>query len=150
MFTIKLTLGLRFIPVILAGITLLPPSPLNAVSLAQQDVGYLEEVRSLDTNDLGLLNPAGLAFSPDANVFFVMEAPTWNQANVVTMTPYEESVGAVSVGGSLTAPINMAFDDQGNRLLLLDTVANQLIEVKAGPDGYLNPSPSAIARYGVG
>lgn len=48
-----------------AALTLLFPWPGNPVRSAQEDTAYMEEVRALNTNDLGLLNLAGLAYSPD-------------------------------------------------------------------------------------
>jgi len=121
-----------------------------SASLVQRNAAYIEEVRHLDTNDLGLLNPTGLAFSPDANVFFVLEAHLTAQANIVTMTPYEDLVNSMSVNVCMLDPINIAFDSRGNRLLLLEAVSDGLIEIKADPDGYLDTSPEAITHFQVG
>ncbi|HLF28456.1 MAG TPA: right-handed parallel beta-helix repeat-containing protein [Anaerolineae bacterium] len=116
----------------------------------QEDAIYLREVRAIDTNDLGLLNPAGLAFSFDANLFFILEAHSTTQANIATMTPFEELVASDSVAVSMIDPINLAFDNLFNRLLLFDTAASELVEIKTGPDGRLDTSPDAITRHQVG
>jgi hypothetical protein len=122
----------------------------SSATFAQNDPVYFSEVRAIDTNDLGLFNPAGLAFSFDANLFYILEAHSTTQANIATMTPFEELVAVDSVDVSLINPINLAFDDLFNRLLLFDTAAGEMVEIKAGPDGHLNPSPGTITRYPVG
>jgi DNA-binding beta-propeller fold protein YncE len=108
----------------------------------------LREVHAKD--DFDLQNPAGLAFSFDANVFFVLEAHSTTQPNIATMTPFEELVAWVSVDVSMNDPINLAFDNLVNRLLLFDSSSSELVEIKTGPDGYLDPSPEAITRFKVG
>jgi hypothetical protein len=150
MSTTKLAKNLLRCLTALAGLTLPFSWAGSSVSVLQGNRAYIEEVRPLDTNDLGLLNPAGLAFSPEANVFFILEAHSTSQADIVTMTPFEDFVGSVSVNVTIMDPINMAFDSQANRLLLFDTASSEVIEIKAGPDGYLNSSPEAITRFQVG
>jgi hypothetical protein len=122
----------------------------SSTSLAQGEGGYIEEVRALDTNDAGLLNPAGLAYSFQANLFYILEAHSTTQANIATMTPFEELVDSVSVKVSMIDPINLAFDSLFNRLLLFDTASSELIAIKTEPDGHLDPSPEAITRFQVG
>jgi hypothetical protein len=46
-------------------------------------------------------------------------------------------------------PINLTFDNRFKRLLLYDTASSELIGIKAGPDGHLDPSSEAISRYQV-
>ncbi|MEW5958499.1 MAG: right-handed parallel beta-helix repeat-containing protein [Chloroflexota bacterium] len=122
----------------------------NSATFAQTDTVYLKEVHAIDTNDFGLFNPAGLAFSFEADLFFVLEAHSTTQANIATMTPFEELVAWDRVDVSLIDPINMAFDDLFKRLLLFDSAVGELVEIKTGPEGRLNPSPEAITRYQVG
>ena len=67
----------------------------SSVTLAQNLVAYIDQVGTIETDDLGLLHPAGLAFSPEANAFFVLPAlpadqPTPATANLVLLSPYEE------------------------------------------------------------
>jgi hypothetical protein len=66
------------------------------------------------------------------------------------MTPFEEVVATISVDVSMIDSINLAFDNLANRLILFDTAASELIAIKTGPDGLLDPSPAAITRYQVG
>jgi hypothetical protein len=78
-----------------------------------------------------------------------LEAHSTTQANIATTTPYEELVSSVSVDVTRIDPINLAFDNFGNRLLLFDD-AGELVEIKTGPDGLLDPSSEAITRFEVG
>jgi DNA-binding beta-propeller fold protein YncE len=119
----------------------------SSVSSAQGEDEYIEEVRTIDTNDAGLLNPAGLAFSFDANLFFILEAHSTTHANIATLTPFEELVDTLSVDVSTVDPTNLAFDNLFDRLLLFDSGANELVAIKTRPDGYLDPLPQAITRF---
>ena len=122
----------------------------SSTAFAQDDPLYIREVRAIDTNDFGLLNPAGLAFSFDADLFFVLEADSTTQANIATMTPYEALGAWDNVDVSTINPINLTFDNLDNRLLLFDSGASELVAIKTQPDGYLDPSPAATTRYQVG
>jgi hypothetical protein len=120
----------------------------SSVTFAQDDSVYFTEVRAIDTNDFGLLNPAGLAFSIQADLFFILEAHSTTQANIATMTPSEELVASDSVDISLIDPINLTFDSLVNRLLLFDSALSELVEIKTGTDGHLDTS--VITRYQLG
>jgi DNA-binding beta-propeller fold protein YncE len=136
--------------IILGGLILLFSVAGRSAALAQDDLIYLKEVRAIETNDLGLLNPAGLAFCFETNLFFVLEAHSTTQAKIAAMTPFEELVALDSVDVSLIDPINLAFDNLFNRLLLFDTTSSELVAIKVGSDGHLDLSPEAIARYPLG
>ena len=114
------------------------------------NVASLRVVRAIDTNDLGLLNPAGLAYSFKADLFFILEVSSTTQANIATMTPSESLVAMDRVDVSLIDPINLAFDNFFNRLVLFDSATNELVEIRTRVDGHLNASPEAITRYQVG
>ncbi|MCB0190947.1 MAG: hypothetical protein KDJ65_03285 [Anaerolineae bacterium] len=131
---------------LLMGGTVLLALTLSSSVSAQGDAGNLEEEHAIDTNDFGLLNPAGLAFSPVANLFFIIEADTSTETKITMMTPFEESEGVVSLNIAMNDPINMTFDGWGNRLLLYDATASELVEVNATPDGALDPATSTINR----
>lgn len=122
----------------------------NSATFAQKDIVYLKKIRAIDTNDFGLFNPAGLAYSFKSDLFFVLEAHSTTQADIATMTPFEKLLASNSVDVSLIDPINLAFDDLFKRLLLFDTASSELVAIKTGSDGHLDPSPEAITRYPAG
>jgi DNA-binding beta-propeller fold protein YncE len=135
---------------LVVGLALLLSSMGSSALYAQGDVVYLEEVRAIDTNDFGLLNPAGLAFSFSADTFFVLEAHSTTQAIIAAMAPYEALLASVNVDVNRIDPINLAFDNRANRLLLFDTASSELVAIRSGADGLLDPSPEAITRFQVG
>jgi uncharacterized protein YjiK len=120
----------------------------SSVALAQTPVAY-EEVGIIETDDLDLLNPTGLAFSPADNTFFVLPAhpaPLQPQGTttIVSITPFADLIGTISVPAAGVDLLNMAFDRQANRLLLFDAATNDLVEIKVGSAGLLDPT--AVTR----
>jgi hypothetical protein len=123
----------------------------TGTALPQGNAAYLRKVRTFHL-DFANPSPAGLAFSPGANVFLVLKArqtaqPAPDTSDLMMITPLEEQAGSVNVAAAIADSINVAFDSKANRLLLLDAAANELIEVKARPTGYLDPA--ALTRFGV-
>ena len=116
----------------------------SSEALAQAPVRY-EELRSIDTQDLDLLHPTGLAFSPTSNTFFILPGrpdPPLPQdtTTIVTLSPYEDLIDTIGIPAGGIDPLNVAFDSQANRLLLFDSGANDLIEIEVGPYGLLDPT----------
>ena len=132
----------------LVGLSLLFSSATSSVTLAQDAPAYLRLVRAIETADFGVPNPAGLAFSPAANAFLLLDArsPAQPTANIVMITLVEDAAGSVSLEDATANPLlNMAFTNKSNRLLLFDAAANRVTEVRAGPTGI--PDPSTITRF---
>jgi sugar lactone lactonase YvrE len=99
--------------------------------------------RAVETDDLGILNPAGLAYSPVADMFFVVEDPVtkpWglNVTDVIRFTSLEELVGTVEFPVAITNPANMAFDKRSNRLFFYEAATNELIGIPVRADGSLD------------
>jgi hypothetical protein len=120
----------------------------SSATFAQNELVYFIQVRAIDTNDFGVLNPTGLAYSFKADLFYILEASSTTQATIATMTPFEDLVASDVVDVALINPINLAFDDKFNRLLLFDSGSSELVEVKAGQDGFLEPT--VIIRHPFG
>lgn len=149
MFTTNWSKNLLTYSMLLVGFILLGSLVRTSATLAQDNPAYLREVRIFDP-DFVMPNVAGLAFSPDADIFLVLEVhrtdqPAVGDSNFMMITPFEDLVGLVSVEAATAEPINIAFDSKANRLLLFDTAANELVAIKAAPTGYLDPT--AITRF---
>ncbi len=117
----------------------------SATTFAQDDTAFIRQVRSIETDDLGILNPTGLSFSIRANTFHVLAGrgptqPPPPVADIFLLTPNDDLAGSVSIAAKIEEPINMAFDYKVNRLLIFKSAGKRLIEVMVGPDGNLNPS----------
>jgi uncharacterized protein YjiK len=105
------------------------------------------QMRVLEADKTGLHNPAGLAFSSRANAFHVLEAPGQSPpaaANSIRLTPSGKQAGSVRIAAQVRNPVNMAFDDRYQRLLILQFPANHLLEVREKPDGNLDPASLVI------
>ncbi len=129
---------------VLAGLLSLFLMKEYAVTLAQNGNAFVRQVRTMESDEMGIPNPAGLAFSPRAGAFHVVEArgqgqPPPAETDIIKLTPFSDRVGSARIAAAIQDPINMAFDSQFNRLLIFQSPANQLIEVLEGPDGNLDP-----------
>ncbi|HXW00558.1 MAG TPA: SdiA-regulated domain-containing protein, partial [Anaerolineae bacterium] len=130
---------------ILAGIVFFSSFRGNSAILAQSNPAFIGEVRVMEADQTGIPNPAGLAFSPKANAFHVLERrrrsqPTPADADFVKLAPYAHRMGSARIREAIQDAINVAFDRSFNRLLIVDPQANRLIEVRERPNGNLDPS----------
>ncbi|MDX1522765.1 MAG: Ig-like domain-containing protein, partial [Anaerolineae bacterium] len=123
---------------ILAGLIALFSFEGSSAVLAQGGTAFIREVRAFDVDNTGELIPVGLAFSPGANHFLILEAGT--PTEIVRITPIEDRLESVAIATGIADPINIAFDGKANRFLLFDSATNELIEIKAKPDGTLDPA----------
>src|SRR5215210_5208666 len=110
----------------------------TSAALAQGESAFVQQVRIFDVDAVGELYPTGLAYSPAATALLVLEAAKAGQGSeIVSLTPREERAGTAALATAVADPINLAFDSKANRLLLLDAVNHELIEIKANADGTL-------------
>ncbi|MEJ2265808.1 MAG: SdiA-regulated domain-containing protein, partial [Anaerolineales bacterium] len=121
-----------------------------SASFAQNRAALVRQVRVMEADETSLTNPAGLAFSARANAFQVVEAPGAAQlapgvTDVIQVTPFAHEAGSARIAAQVKDPINMAFDNKGNRLLILQFPANILIEVSQDDAGNLDPA--TLARH---
>jgi hypothetical protein len=59
---------------------------------------------------------------------------------LIGVTVSEDQVGSARLNAAVQDPINVAYDNRANRLLILQAQGNQLLEVLEGPDGRLDPA----------
>jgi hypothetical protein len=136
--------------IILAVLAWAPVPVGGATVLAQDPPGYVRHVRTLETGDLGVANPAGLAFSPRAGAFYVVASRGPAQPPPVMLELFKvgrfgERDATARIAAAIRDPINMAFDSHANRLLILDPAARKLISVSEKPGGDLDPA--TVVRY---
>ncbi|MCI0692430.1 hypothetical protein L0337_10560, partial [candidate division KSB1 bacterium] len=112
-------------------------------ALAQEP--YQRLVRKFETPELGIPNPAGLAFSPAAGALLVAPSPGTVDLSIVILVG--DLAGSATVATAVSNPVNMAFDGKFNSLLFFDAGTEELIEIKAGANGRPQPSPGAITRF---
>ena len=116
---------------------------------AQNGLSFIRQVRVMEADETGLTNPAGIAFSAKGNTFHMadLRQVSPNRTDLVKVTPLVARAGLAQVPAALQNPINMVFDNRFNRLLLLTTQGNQILEVRQDDNGNLRPS--GITRYNL-
>ncbi|MEZ4656466.1 MAG: hypothetical protein R2911_02735 [Caldilineaceae bacterium] len=119
------------------------------------DSGVIRFVRTIETSELAIANPAGLAYSARANLFHVLTNRDRRQPadmELFLLKPVGIRAGGQRIAAQLNDPINMTFDQVRNRLLAYKSPANQLIEVLANANGQLEPSTLVhhnVRHFGV-
>ncbi|HSJ28742.1 MAG TPA: Ig-like domain-containing protein, partial [Acidimicrobiia bacterium] len=144
---------------VLAWLTMLATVAVQSVAtptaVAQSD--EIRLVRKFELDDLELDSPVGLAFSPVANAFHVVEAAPQQRAvpgatDIASVTPSERRLRSERIAAQLTDPINVAYDQRRGRLLSYASRSDQLIEIREAPDGALDPrtlARSGARRFGL-
>jgi len=121
---------------ILTGMILTPRLSVQASS--QSGSAPIWVVRSLHTNEFGIQNPKGLAFSSTANTFFILNEST--DIGLVTMG--EDNAGVIALSEAGSNPLNTAFDRKSESLFVLDHGKSELVKIKADNKGLPNASSS--------
>ena len=121
----------------------------SSAALAADHSAFIKRVRSMETDDLGIPHPSGLAFSANTNILYVLHQnqPNEQAADIFRLTLTEDRIGAARIVAQIKDPINMAFDGRFNRLLILQSPANKLVEVLEDADGNLDPG--TMSRHDV-
>ncbi len=132
------------------GFTLLFSFESRSAVVAQGESLSITLIRYFDQDTISPLNPVGLAFSPVANEFLVLEAQptTSSTSNIIKITPFEDREGSEIIAAAVADPINMVFDSKSGRMLLIDSVANDMIEIKAKSDGSFRSVPT-LTRHDI-
>jgi hypothetical protein len=119
---------------------------------AQVGDGGFYDVREIETSELGVPNPAGLAYSPKAGVLLVVDDQEQGKHNpqVAMINLTERLEGTSSVTGTTTELlVNMAYSETTNSLFLLNQVEKELEEVPLKRDGELASSAAVSAKFNI-
>lgn len=114
-------------------------------ALAQGCTPTVQEIRALYPSEWQVPHPVGVAYSTHDNHFFLLDASkttstTLGGATVVVITPYEELIGTVQLTFAVDDAINIAFDDGGQHLLLLNQQQARLASVALNANGLPDPA----------
>jgi uncharacterized protein YcfL len=120
----------RYFLIFLVVIALIVPAA-GYVALAQQADKPWREVRTIYTEEHGLSNPQGLAFSPDANAFLLWQEG--GSAQGITM--YEESVDIQELDIPAADVRNIAFNGYANQLYVLGSDNTQVKKIPIDEKG---------------
>jgi hypothetical protein len=105
----------------------------------------VQEIRTLFPDEWGVPHPAGLSYALDVDQLYLLEKNNSDlvpaaETPVTIITAYEDWVSTVSLDFQVENRINVTYDDDGDRLLLLNNELAELAYIQAGTDGVLNPT----------
>ncbi|KPJ93408.1 MAG: hypothetical protein AMJ53_07310, partial [Gammaproteobacteria bacterium SG8_11] len=129
----------------LIALVLLLMSAIGADIFAQ--VPYTKLVQKIETLELGIPNPTGMAFSSAAGAFLI--APRLNTTEITVLTSAPRAFKSVTLMTDIPNTANMAYDDKANRLVFFDQETNELVELDLRADGQLDSYPKGVKRYDV-
>jgi uncharacterized protein YjiK len=106
---------------------------------AQATPAQVETTQTLAADTLGIAHPIGLAYAPTSETFLLLgitqQATAANGSNVVAIyDPATNQTHSLSIGFTADLPINLAYDDAHQRLLLLNQATHELITVVTSGD----------------
>ena len=105
---------------VMIGLILLFSSGESSATYAQNGPAFIRKVRAMRADETGLANPAGLAFSPGARAFHVVEGRGQGQppadTDLIKLTPFADQVGSARITAAIKDPINTTFDSQRQRM----------------------------------
>ncbi len=132
---------------------------LTSISLgvAQDSEPYIRRVPSMEADRTGLRNPVGLAFSSDSENFYVVEDQGQRSSlpansEVIAISPLAKRKDMTRIFTTIEDPLNIAFDNQNDRLLAYQPTTGQLIEVREISSGNLDRTavfPHNLSRLGL-
>ena len=129
---------------ILIAVVFPPLIPAQLGASAQGNSSPIRVVRSLYTNEYGVTDPKGLAFSPAANTFFVLN----QSGNITFLTMGEDNAGTRNLPEVQNDPLNVAFDKKSGGLFVFNRGKSELVKIKSDDKGLPDASTSPI-RYAV-
>jgi sugar lactone lactonase YvrE len=115
--------------------------------------GSVYRVRSIEIGELGIKSPSGLAFSPEARVFMVMDSPRHspaesNGARLAAISLYEKKLAnSTSFQSMLPAPLNIAYGEKTHSLFIVDQTALEMLQFRDVLTNGIGSSTEAINRF---
>ncbi len=120
------------------GLAVLPLIPVNHWVMAQNSSSTFSMVRTIYTNEYGVDQAKGLAFSSAANTFLVLDGT----ANIALITTGEGDAGSRNLLEAQADPLNTAYDSKTNSLFVFSRKESALLKTPADSTAL----PSVAAR----
>lgn len=130
-------------PIVFVGLILAALNPVRGWVLAQGTDGPAWVVRSLNTSEYGVNAPKGLAFSPKANSFLVLDGSS--QSTLIRMD--ESPAGSLVLPDAQSDPLNAAFDQNSGGLYIFKQGQKEV--VRLGEDATGRPRSAGAARFNM-
>src|SRR5687768_11631044 len=116
---------------ILVGLVFTPLIPTRLGASAQAVSAPIQVVRSLYTSEFGVSDPKGLAFSPTANTFFVIDG----NGSIALVTMGEDNAGTQVLSEVQADALNVAFDKKSDSLFVFKHGKSELVKIKSNGNG---------------
>ena len=141
--------GISLRPLILVIIIFTTLIPIQLRASAQGSSAPIRVVRSLSTDEFGANSPKGLAFSVDANTFFVLD----ETGNLTLITMGEDPAGFQNIPEVQNNALNVAFDKKSAGLFVFNHGKSELVKIKADdknlPNTSASPDRYAVNAFGI-
>lgn len=140
--------GRRFSRLMVAVLLLAVALVVTSVARSQAEGAYVFKVRRIPTAEIGIPNPAGLAYSPAAGALLSVGPanPAAAATDVSAIGLFTKKLVATStLPVSITAPESAVYDPSTNNLYFLEQSGRELVQVAGGPDGLF--SAPGITRF---
>jgi VCBS repeat protein len=128
---------------LLIGLVIATVIPAYSWASAQDGSAPIWVVRSLSTSEYGVADPKGLAFSPEANTFLILDG----SATVTQVTMGEEHAGTRNIPEAQTDPLNAAFDKKSGSLFVFNRGKSELVQIRT--DGKGLPARFSTNAFGI-
>ena len=123
----------------------------------QRSVDRVRAVRLIETSEVGIFSPVGIAFSPKAKKFLILERQKSRRSvddigQFVLVSPFGEKASLGELNFSIDNPINIAYDNHTNQLIILLAGKKRLVELAVGRDGIpilSKAKKTPIQKFGI-
>ena len=100
------------------------------VGSAQRADGTIRQVRVMEAENTGSLTPVGLAYAASDQAFYVVENQTaLIETELIALNTFEDRLGSARIAAAVQDPINVAYDNHFDRLLIYQSASHTLLEV---------------------
>lgn len=141
--TVILIIGLLMI--ITAGLVFSP---------AQGQSPYIDEVRRFEMDDVSMGNPAGLAYSPEANAFWTARnlstsTGTDGLTTLVGISMFERAAGNTVLSEAISDPLNIAYNPFTNSLYAVSSQKQELLQLPGANTAEIPGKLQVGSRYSL-
>lgn len=120
------------------------PSSAGAQTPTERTARGPRTIRSVYPSEWGIFDRAGLTYSTELRQFFLLKKGRSNNSargsTIVALTPYEQLIDTMQLDFSIDDFTNVAFDDGGNRLIMVNEKPAEAVQLWVGSNGKLDPT----------
>src|SRR5215207_5294781 len=119
--------------------------PVGSQVLAQAELKHFSSSHSIPTSDFGIEGPSGMAYSPEADSFFLWAAD--NALHIIN--PQDETHDKVNLAQPVENPLGMVFEEKSNSFFILSAGNTELAKIDLGKSGSPDASRQPMTRFNI-